>query len=245
MDYILADRVVIREGEERYYSEKIAWLPNSYQINDDKRAIGVTPSRAEAGLPAEGFVFCNFNHTNKITPASFTRWMRILEQAPGSLLWLLADDPMAEANLRQEAEKRKVNPDRLIFAGLLPFEQHLARLKLADLFLDGLPYGAHTTASDALWAGLPLVTCRGKSFPGRVAASLLKAVGLEELVTESPEEFEVLALKLAHDAPLLAGIREKLARNRDKAPLFDTIRTTRDIEKAYRHMLEAAQSFTV
>ena len=238
MDYILADPVVIPDGEEKYYSEKIIRLPHSYQINDDKRAIGETPDRAEAGLPEQAFVFCNFNHANKFTPASFTLWMRLLHQTPGSVLWLLAPDPLARENLRQEARQRGVNPDRLIFAETLPFEKHLARLRLADLFLDGLLYGAHTTASDALWAGLPLITCRGSTFAGRVAASLLQAVGLPELVSENAGDFEALALRLARSPQLLAGLRKKLAQNRDRAPLFDAGRTTRDVEKTWRMLVE-------
>ncbi|HWY61955.1 MAG TPA: tetratricopeptide repeat protein [Rhizomicrobium sp.] len=238
MDYILADRVVIPEDEEKYYAEKIAWLPHSYQINDDKRAIAQTPGRTEAGLPAEGFVFCNFNHANKFTSPTFTVWMRILEQSPQSVLWLLAPDAIARENLKREAAQRGVAPGRLVFAETLPFEKHLARLKLADLFLDGLPYGAHTTASDALWAGLPLLTCRGTTFAGRVAASLLEAVGLQEMVTENSADFEALAVRLAHEPDLLCGIRKKLAKNRTRMPLFDTRRTTRDVETAWRTMFE-------
>jgi predicted O-linked N-acetylglucosamine transferase (SPINDLY family) len=247
MDYILADKVVIPKTQAADYSEKIAWLPGSYQINDDKRAIGQTPSRAEAGLPPEGFVFCNFNHANKFTPDSFSRWMRILAQVPQSLLWLLAPDPLAVENLRREAAARGVAAERLIFAPHLPFEQHLARLRLADLFLDGLPYGAHTTASDALWAGVPLVTLMGHTFAGRVAASLLTALGLPELVTSTPEGYEALALDLARHPDRLAACREKLAAARATAPLFDTMGTTRAIERAYRIMLEKGkpESFAV
>jgi protein O-GlcNAc transferase len=237
MDYILADGTVIPQAEEKYFSEKIAWLPRSYQVNDDKRAIAPTPSRAEAGLPAEGFVFCNFNHANKFTPASFALWMRILAQVPGSILWLLGPHVLAQDNLRREAQTIGIDPARLVFAETLPFAQHLARLKLADLFLDGLPYGAHTTASDALWAGLPLLTCRGGTFAGRVAASLLLALGIPELVTENSADFEALALRLARQPQLLGDIREKLAQNRARMPLFDTRRTTRDIETAWRMML--------
>ena len=242
MDYILADRVVIPEVEENNFDEKIAWLPHSYQINDDKRAIAPTRGRAEAGLPADGFVFCNFNHANKFTPESFSLWMRILAQVPGSMLWLLRPHVLAQDNLRREAQARGIAPARLVFAEMLPFDQHLARLKLADLFLDGLPYGAHTTASDALWAGLPLLTCRGNAFAGRVAASLLLAAGMPELVTENGSEFEALALSLAREPTLLNNVREKLAQNRAKAPLFDTLRTTRAIESAFRRMLEQRSS---
>jgi predicted O-linked N-acetylglucosamine transferase (SPINDLY family) len=249
MDYILADRVVIPEGAEKFYSEKIAWLPHSYQVNDDRRAIAQTPGRAEAGLPAEGFVFCNFNHANKFTPACFSSWMRILGQVRGSVLWLLAPDPLAQENLRREAEKRGIDAGRLIFADTLPFDRHLARLKLAGLFLDGLPYGAHTTASDALWAGLPLVTCRGASFAGRVAASLLTALELPALVTENPAAFEALAVGLARDQTRLEALRNRLAQNRGRAPLFDTARTTRAIETAWRMMFarrgHPPESFTV
>jgi protein O-GlcNAc transferase len=247
MDYILADRIVIPQNDQLHYSEKIAWLPHAYQINDDKRAIADRPDRGAAGLPAQGFVFCNFNHTNKFTPDTFTLWLRLLAQVPGSILWLLKPDPLAVENLRREAQQRGIEPGRLIFAEHLPFEEHLARLGLADLFLDGLPYGAHTTASDALWAGLPLITCRGRTFAGRVAASLLSAVGLPELIAENPGEFESLALMLARQPQALAGLREKLAQNRKSAPLFDTAGTTRAIERAYRHMLEQSppHSFAV
>ncbi len=238
MNYILADRVVIPEDEEKFYSEKVALLPQSYQVNDDKRAVAETPGRAEAGLPPDGFVFCNFNDAKKLTPATFACWMRILDQVPGSVLWLLAPDPLARENLKREAIQRHIDPARLIFGEKLPLEKHLARLRLADLFLDGLPYGAHTTASDALWVGLPLLTCRGRSFAGRVAASLLGAVGLPEMVMESIQEFEAMAVRLARDPRLLGSIREKLAENRTAAPLFDTVRTTRDIEKAFRIMFE-------
>ncbi|HWC64067.1 MAG TPA: hypothetical protein VG501_10630, partial [Rhizomicrobium sp.] len=190
---------------------------------------------------------CNFNHSNKFTPASFACWMRILKAVPESILWLITADPVAEENLRREAASRGVDPARLVFAAFKPFEEHLARLTWADLFLDGLPYGAHTTASDALWAGVPLITCRGRSFPGRVAASLLKAVGMEELIAETPADFEALALGLAREPARLAAIRQKLAENRKGATLFDTARTTRAIETAFRTMLQTrpARSFSV
>jgi protein O-GlcNAc transferase len=247
MDYILADRIVIPETEAAHYSEKIAWLPHSYQVNDDKRAIGKSSSRAEAGLPEQAFVFCNFNHVGKFTPASFSRWLRILGQIPGSVLWLLRPDAMAARNLAHEAQAQGIDPDRLVFAQTLPLEKHLARLALADLFLDGLPYGAHTTASDALWAGLPLITCRGTSFAGRVAASLLTALEMPELITETETEFEAVALRLARQPQSLAALRAKLADKRRTAPLFDTVQTTRAVETAYHVMLEKTQpeSFAV
>ena len=236
MDYLLADRIVI--GDETQYCEKIVLLPHSYQINDDRRATAPPLSRAQAGLPAESCVFCNFNHVSKFTPESFSRWMRILDQVAGSVFWLLEPHAIARENLRAEARKRGIDPERLIFAPHLPFEKHLARLGLGDLFLDGLPYGAHTTASDALWAGLPLLTCKGKSFAGRVAASVLSAAGLPEMIVETPEAFEARALALARDAEALSEIRAKLAQSRATAPLFDTKRTTRAIEAAYRKMME-------
>ena len=247
MDYILADAVVIPQGDGKYFDEKIVRLPHSYQINDRDRPIAEPPTRGQAGLPEKAFVFCNFNHANKFTPSTFTLWMKVLAQAPGSILWLLTPDPIAQNNLRREAEKRSVDPGRLVFAPALPFEQHLARLKLADLFLDGLPYGAHTTASDALWAGLPVLTCRGTAFAGRVAASLLTAVGLPELITTSYADFEKLALRLAREPAVLKKVQGKLAKNWAHAPLFDTKATTKAIETAYRMMLEqgAPKSFAV
>jgi protein O-GlcNAc transferase len=237
MDYILADKIVIPETEAAHYSEKIAWLPYSYQVNDDKRAIAKSSSRAEAGLPEQAFVFCNFNHVGKFTPASFSRWLRLLGEIPGSVLWLLRPDAIAARNLAREAQAQGIDPGRLVFAETMPFEKHLARLALADLFLDGLPYGAHTTASDALWAGLPLITCRGKSFAGRVAASLLTALEMPELITETESDFEALALRLARQPQSLAALRVKLADKRRTAPLFDTVRNTRAIEAAYHAML--------
>jgi protein O-GlcNAc transferase len=247
-DYFLADKIVVPETQQAHYSEKIAWLPDSFQINDDKRDIPRPPSRAEAGLPAEGFVFCNFNHAEKRSPQAFSSWMRILAAVPGSVLWLPRPHALAVENLKREAERRGLAPERLIFAPHAPtFAQHLGRMALADLFLDAFPYGAHTVASDALWAGVPLVTLMGNAFAGRVASSLLMGLGLPELVTQSPEEYEALALQLARQPDRLAALREKLARARSTAPLFDTRRTTRAIERAYRIMLEKErpESFVV
>jgi predicted O-linked N-acetylglucosamine transferase (SPINDLY family) len=250
MDYILADKIVIPETQARDYSEKIAWLPHSYQINDSKRITGKIPSRADAGLPPDGFVFCNFNQAEKRSPQTFSSWMRILAAAPGSVLWLPRPNAVAEQNLKKEAGKRGIAPERLVFAPHVPgFEDHLARLALADLFLDGGPYGAHTTASDALWAGVPLITRMGGAFAGRVAASLLLALGLPELVTASEAEFEALAISLARSPQQLKALRAKLEQARASAPLFDTVRTTRAIERAYQIMLEnrarPPESFTV
>jgi len=237
IDYIIADRVVIPEAEQLFYDEQVVHLPDSYQANDDKgRPIAPTPSRAQAGLPEQGFVFCNFNSAYKLTPSTFDSWMRIMREVPGSVLWLLESRTPYADNLRREAEQRGVAADRLIFAPDLDTDQHLARLQLADLFLDGLPYNAHTTGSDALWAGVPLVTLRGTTFPGRVAASLLTAAGLPELLTENAADFEALAIKLATDATALKSLRDKLARNKQSCALFDTSRFARNIEAAYRTM---------
>jgi predicted O-linked N-acetylglucosamine transferase (SPINDLY family) len=188
------------------------------------------------GLPETGFVFCCFNNNYKITPPTFDGWMRILQRVEDSVLWLLQDNPLAAENLRKEAQARGVSPQRLVFAQRMPLDEHLARQKLADLFIDTLPYNAHTTTSDALWAGLPVLTCAGESFASRVAASLLKAIGLPELVTHSQQDFEDLAVELASQPQQLAAIREKLARNRLTTPLFDTELFTRNIEQAYKAM---------
>jgi protein O-GlcNAc transferase len=211
----------------------------------------VAPTRAEAGLPDTGFVFCCFNAAWKITPTIFDIWMRLLTAVPRSVLWLLDGNPIATRNLRAAATARGIDPARLIFAPRIAPADHLARHRLADLFLDTLPYNAHTTASDALWASLPVVTCLGAAFDGRVAASLLTAIGLPELVTHSLQDYEALALTLAGDPAHLAMLRETLARNRNQTPLFDTDRFRRNIEAAYLHMLgthqrgEPAKSFSL
>jgi protein O-GlcNAc transferase len=236
-DYVIADPIVLPLDQQPFYAEKIVHLPECYQVNDSKRTIAhETLTRQEAGLPAQGFVFCCFNNNYKITPLVFEIWMRLLRQIRGSVLWLLGDNDAAEANLRREAAARGVEPARLVFAGRLPLDEHLGRHRIADLFLDTLPYNAHTTASDALWTGLPLVTCRGETFAGRVAASLLKAIGLPELVTDSLEDYEGLAFRLASDPCALAGFRERVKQNRNVYPLFDTDRYRRHIESAYTKM---------
>jgi predicted O-linked N-acetylglucosamine transferase (SPINDLY family) len=233
-DYILADHTVIPAEESVCYDEKIIRLPFAYQPNDDRRVISErTPTRAEVGLPDTGFVFCCFNASYKITPPVFSVWMQLLQEVPGSVLWLLGGDAVIEANLRREAVDRGVDAGRLIFAPKAPLPDHLARHRLADLFLDTLPYNAHTTASDALWAGLPLVTCTGRSFAARVAASLLRATGLPDLVTASLEDYRDLALALARDPARLAALKARLAANLPAAPLFDTDRTGRQVETAY------------
>ncbi len=242
IDYVVADGVVIPEGEERHYAEQVVRLPDSYQVNDRQRRIaGQTPTRGEAGLPEGGVVFCSFNNNYKITPEVFGVWMGLLRQVEGSVLWLLEGNAVAPGNLRREAQARGIAPERLVFAPRTGLAEHLARHRLADLFLDTLPYNAHTTASDALWAGLPVVTCQGRTFAGRVAGSLLTAVGLPELITRDLGEYEALALRLAREPEALSAVKAKLARNRDSCPLFDVERFRRHLEAAYETMWGRAQ----
>jgi predicted O-linked N-acetylglucosamine transferase (SPINDLY family) len=238
MDTIIADRIVLPLDQQPNFSEKIIQLPDCYQANDTTRPVPPAPSRAEAGLPDTGFVFCCFNNSWKITAPLFDIWMRLLQQVSGSVLWLL--DSPARDNLRGTATARGVDASRLVFAPRLPADQHLARHQLADLFLDTLPYNAHTTCSDALWAGLPVVTCYGKAFHGRVAASLLKAIDLPELVTTRLQDYEARALELATNAALLQATREKLQRNRTTTPLYDSDRFRKNIEAAYEAMVAKA-----
>jgi len=243
LDYIIGDAVVLPFRDQSFYSEKIVHLPHCYQANDARRAVAETvSSRAEAGLPGAGFVFCCFNAAWKITPAIFAVWMRLLKALPGSLLWLLEDNASMPGYLRTAATAHGVDPARLVFAPRTAPAAHLARHRLADLFLDTLPYGAHTTASDALWAGLPLLTCLGRQFDGRVAASLLKSMGLPDLITDSLEQYEALALALAQGPERLAGLRARLAANRLSSPLYDAQRFTRSIEAAYLRMMEISQA---
>jgi protein O-GlcNAc transferase len=238
MDYLIADPLIVPASLRPHYAEKILYLP-SYQANDSKRYIAEKPfSREELGLPARGFVFCCFNANYKFTPDTFSLWMRILEQVQGSVLFLYADSPAVAANLQLEARRRGVDPHRLIFGERLPMAQYLARYRAADLFLDTLPYNAGTTASDALWAGLPVLTCTGQSFASRVAASLLSALALPELITHSPEHYESLAVALATDPPRLAHLRQRLASQRLAAPLFNTPLFTRRLEAAYSHIYQ-------
>ena len=239
MDYLVADATLIPQTSRQHFAEAVAYLPGSYQPNDDRRQ---SPERAfgreELGLAAADFVFCCFNNNYKITPRTFDSWMRILDEVDGSVLWLLEDNELATRNLRHEATRRGVSADRLVFAPLVPQAEHLARHRAADLFLDTLPYNAHTTASDALWAGLPVLTCRGETFAGRVAASLLTAVRLPELVTSTAEQYERLAIELATNPEKLMRIREALVSNRRTTPLFDTRSFTKHIEAAYAAMCE-------
>ncbi|HTI87999.1 MAG TPA: tetratricopeptide repeat protein [Alphaproteobacteria bacterium] len=242
LDYIIADPIVIPAEHRAFYDEQVVWLPECYQVNDSKRAIASEPpSRADAGLPESGFVFCCFNNNHKILPPVFDVWMRLLRQVDGSVLWLLEDNAAVARNLKREAKARGVAADRIVFAPRAPLAKHLARHRLADLFLDTLPYNAHTTASDALWAGLPVLTCLGTTFAGRVAASLLTAIGLPELITRTTDEYEALALALARDPGRLAAIKATLASNRTTTPLFDTQRFRRHIEQAYVTMWERSQ----
>ncbi|MFZ4481425.1 MAG: tetratricopeptide repeat protein, partial [Rhodoferax sp.] len=243
MDYLIADRTLIPEDSRSHYAEKIIYLPNSYQVNDTHRKIADTrPSRQELGLPESGFVFCCFNNNFKITPSTFDGWMRILKQVDRSVLWLLEDNPLATKNLREQAQQRNVNPERLVFARRMPLPEHLARQRAADLFIDTLPYNAHTTASDALWAGLPVLTCTGEAFASRVAASLLGAIDLPELITSTQEDYEALAIQLATHPEMLQAIRRKLESNRLTTPLFDTKLFAQHIEDAYSQIVERYQA---
>ncbi len=238
-DYIVADPIVIPRDDFKHYAEKIVTLPHSYQCNDLRSADPpLTPDRKGAGLPEQGFVFCCFNNNNKIAPDIFDIWMRLLKNVPESVLWLLEDTPAASRNLKAEAQNRGIGASRLVFAPRVPQASHIARQRLADLFLDTLPYGAHTTASDALWASVPVLTRLGTAFAGKVAASLLTTIGLPELVTRSAVDYETLALRLAGDVSLLSSIKTKLGENRNHSPLFDTIRFTRNLESAYVRMRE-------
>jgi predicted O-linked N-acetylglucosamine transferase (SPINDLY family) len=239
MEYLIADHTLIPAPSRVHYSEKVVYLPDSYQVNDSRRAIAARVfTREQVGLPAQGFVFCCFNNSYKILPAVFDVWMRLLQRVPGSVLWLLQDNAGAMQNLYQEAQRRGVDPSRLVFATRLGHSEHLSRQRLADLFLDTLPYNAHTTASDALWSGLPVLTCMGESFAARVGASLLKAVGLPELISENLAQYEALAVQLASQPQRLAALRERLAANRATAALFDTRRFTRNLERAYAQILQ-------
>lgn len=240
IDYLIGDRTVIPEEQRQHYTEKIVYLPNSFLPHDSSRAISTRVfTREEVGLPPTGFVFCCFNNNHKITPYTFDSWIRILRRVENSVLWLSRNDPAAANNLRREASRRGVDGGRLIFAdrtSSLP--EHLARQRVADLFLDTLPYNAHATALDALWAGLPVLTCTGEGFVSRVAASLLNAIEMPELITTTLTQYETLAVHLAVNPLDLAEIRQKLARNRLKTPLFDTKAFTLHLEAAYTKILE-------
>jgi predicted O-linked N-acetylglucosamine transferase (SPINDLY family) len=235
MDYLLADHEVISADTEKFYREKIIYLPNSFQVNDrKKKASERTFTRQELGLPEKGFVFCCFNNNYKLTPSMFSSWCRILNRVDESVLYLFSGNESVAENLRREACKRNVDPNRLIFGRLLPYPEYLARYKVLDLFLDTFPYNAGTTASDALWMGLPMITLRGKSFQSRMASSLLKAMNLSRLITNTVTEYEDLAVTLATQADLLKNIRAELEYIKVQGPLFNTPQTTRQIENAYQ-----------
>jgi predicted O-linked N-acetylglucosamine transferase (SPINDLY family) len=233
MDYIIADERVIPAGEEAGFSERVLRLPFSCQPNSARPVVDPPPSRTSLGLPESGIVFCCFNNLCKITPDVFAVWMRLLAEVPDSVLWLRGGNATAHGNLARAAERQGVAGNRILFAPRVDRRAYFSRMMAADIFVDTFHYNAHTTASDALWAGLPVVTRAGRTFAGRVAASLLHAVGLPELVTNSSEDYENLILQLAREPDLLAHLRHKLATNRTTSPLFDVARFTRDLEAAF------------
>jgi len=243
IDYIVADRHIIPAGHQQYYNEKVVYLPDAYLPTDGGLKISDrTPTRAECGLPDTGVVFCSFNHDHKISPSMFALWMRLLSQVPGSILWLMSRSEVSQRNLQSAAQTQGVDPGRIIFATRVPLvEDHLARYRQADMFLDTTPYNAHTTAADALMAGLPVVTCMGNSFPSRVAGSLLHAIGMQELITHSFEEYEALALRLARDSSLLAEVKARIATNKSSCSLFDTKSFCFNLESIYVAMWRQSQ----
>ena len=243
MNYIIADSTLIPKNKQQHYSEKIVYLPNSFMVNDSKNKISTRKfTREEVGLPSDGFVFCCFNHHYKITPFVFATWMKILSQVDGSILWLSDGNVTGVRNLKKEAENNGIDGSRLIFAPRLDLrEDHLNRIKLADLFLDTLPYNAHATTSDALQVGLPVLTCIGESFASRVAASLINSVNLPELVTKTQEKYETLAVELATDSLKFKTIKEKLNKNLALSPLYNTPLYAKQIEAAYLEMYERYQ----
>ena len=233
IDYVLADPFVLPPALAPHFSEQALYLPDTFQVNDRQRLVGPRPSRADCALPADGFVFCSFNNNHKLTPEQFASWMRILQRVPASVLWLVADSEQVRDNLRMAALRHGLPSERLVFAARALPSDYLARYQTADLFLDTLPFNAGTTASDALWAGLPLLTRAGRSFAGRMAGSLLHAVGLPELVTDSLQDYEDTAVRLAGAPAELAALRRRLAANRDSCALFDTPRFVRNLEQLY------------
>ncbi|MBK9443372.1 MAG: tetratricopeptide repeat protein [Comamonadaceae bacterium] len=242
-DYIIADRHIIPPEHQKYYTEKVAYLPDTYLPTDNSVKISErTPTRAECGLPETGFVFCSFSHDYKISPPMFDVWMRLLTQVSRSVLWLMSRGELAQKNLRKEAKLRGVDPGRLIFAGRVPLvEDHLARYRQADLFLDTHPYNAHTTAADALIAGLPVVTCMGNSFPARVAGSLLRAAGMNELVTDSIDEYRETAFRLTQNTALLSDLKKRLLENKGASSLFDTNKAGSELEAVFISMSRVQQ----
>jgi predicted O-linked N-acetylglucosamine transferase (SPINDLY family) len=241
MDYILADRFLIPGENQKHFNEKPLYLPNTYMPTDDCREISQKPmNRSDMGLPDDAFIFCCFNNNYKISPNEFDIWMRLLTKVENSILWLRESNQFSSINMKNEAQKRKVDPSRLVFADKVPMDEHLARQRLADLFVDTFTFNAHTTATEALWADLPVVTKIGQGFAARVAGSLLNAVGLPELVTETEKDYEALILELATNSKKLAEIKDKLATNRLTQPLFNTELYTKHLEQGYQ---EAYQNY--
>ena len=240
IDYALVDAVAVPADQQPFYDEKLVHLPGCYQVNDSARMAGPAPTRADCGLPEDAFVFCSFNASYKITPATFDSWMRILAKAPNAVLWLLESRLGVADHLRTEAAARGIEPARLVFAKPIAVAQHLARLPLADLFLDSLPYNAHTTTSDALWMGLPVLTCPGRSFAARVAASLLTVSGLPELIAANLDDYEAKAAAYAGAPTSLQPLRGRILEGRVDNPLFDTAGFARHLEAAYRRMQDIA-----
>jgi predicted O-linked N-acetylglucosamine transferase (SPINDLY family) len=236
-DYLIADKVLVPVKSRPYYSEKIIYLP-SYQVNDCNQEISVShPEVISLSLPSGAFVYCCFNANYKITPRVFDVWMRILISVPNSVLLIYSESERTSETLRAEAEARGVKPNRLIFDGRLTRSEYLDRCKVADLFLDTWPYNAGATASDALWVGLPILTCMGDTFSSRVAGSILHALDMGELVTETPEEYENLAIELANNRKKIELIKEKIRIKRRSSLLFDTLGATKNIESAYKNIL--------
>jgi predicted O-linked N-acetylglucosamine transferase (SPINDLY family) len=239
VDHVVADPFIFPEALREGFTEEPLYLPTLYQCSDSQRPIGPLPTRDSLGLPADRFVFCAFNNNFKFTPEVFELWMRILRQAPDAVLWLLEDNPWSRANLQAAASAHGVDPQRLLFAGRVQPADYLARFTAADLFLDTYPYNAGTTANDALWAGLPLLTRAGRTYVSRMAGSLLTSAGLHELVTHSPEDYERVAVAMATDRPRLAALRARLAEEKASGRLFDTERFATEFEDALLQALRA------
>ena len=239
IEYIIADHTLIPEQSQKFYAEKIVYMPHCYQVSDNSRPTSeANVSRGQLGLPEAGFVFCCFNTNLKITPREFDIWMRLLTAVEGSILWLQRSNEWAEVNLKKEAEARGVDPGRLIFTKKCDYSEYLMRMSTADLFLDTFTYNAGAIANDALWCGLPVLTLQGQSYVARMASSLLTAIGLPELITTSADEYEQLALDLATNPEKLSVIKDRLSTERDNSVLFDTGQFTKDIETAYRRMYD-------
>jgi predicted O-linked N-acetylglucosamine transferase (SPINDLY family) len=239
IDYVIADEFLIPPREAPFYTEKPLYMPHVYQVSDRKRVAGPRPTRASCGLPETGFVFCSFNNSYKYTPEVFAVWLSLLDRVPGSVLWLLADNPWAEKNLRQVAEGHGFAPDRLVFAARVSPENYLARYLIADLFLDTFPFNAGTTANDCLWMGCPLVTYTGRSFGSRMAGALLTAAGLSELITYNLEDYQALALALANDPTRCAALRDTLGAVREHGVLFDSPQFVRNLEARFQGLVAA------